>query len=39
MEAIIFLIVFVAVWKILESRKEDRMSSDQRFKYEWKKIK
>lgn len=39
MEAIIFLFIFVTVYKILESKKEDKMSSDQRFKYEWKKIK
>ena len=39
MEAIIFLIVFVAVWKMMESRKEDRMTSNQRFKHELDKIK
>ena len=39
MEAIIFLIVFVAVWRMLESKKEDRMTSDQRFKHELDKIK
>lgn len=39
MEAIIFLIVFIAVWKIMESRKEDKMTSDQRFKHELDKIK
>lgn len=39
MEAIIFLIAFVAVWKMLESKKEDKMTSDQRFKHELNKIK
>lgn len=39
MEAIIFLVIFVAVYRMLESKKEDRMTSDQRFKHEWKKIK
>lgn len=39
MESIIFLIIFVAVWKMLESKKEDKMSSDQRFKHELDKIK
>lgn len=39
MEAFIFLIIFVATWKMLQSKKEDRMTSDQRFKHEWKKIK
>lgn len=39
MDAIIFLIVFVAVWKMMESRKEDRMTSNQRFKHELDKIK
>lgn len=39
MESIIFLIIFVAVWKMLESKKEDKMTSDQRFKHELDKIK
>lgn len=39
MEAIIFLAIFVAAYRMLESRKEDRMTSDQRFKYELRKIK
>ena len=39
MEAIVFLIIFAAVYKILESKKEDKMTSDQRFKYELDKIK
>ena len=39
MEAFIFLIIFVAVWKMLQSKTEDRMSSDQRFKHELDKIK
>lgn len=39
MEAIIFLIIFIAAYRMLESKKEDKMSSDQRFKHEWKKIK
>lgn len=39
MEAIIFLFIFVTVYKILESKKENKMTSDQRFKHEWKKIK
>lgn len=39
MEAFIFLIIFVAAWKMLQSKKEDRMSSDQRFKHEMDKIK
>lgn len=39
MEAIIFLAIFIAVYRMLESKKEDRMTSDQRFKHEWKKIK
>lgn len=39
MEAIIFLAIFIAVYRMLESKKEDRMTSDQRFKHEWRKIK
>lgn len=39
MEAIIFLVIFVAAYRTLESKKEDKMSSDQRFKYELRKIK
>lgn len=39
MEAIIFLAIFIAVYRMLQSKKEDRMTSDQRFKHEWKKIK
>lgn len=39
MEAIIFLAIFIAIYRMLESKKEDRMTSDQRFKHEWKKIK
>lgn len=39
MEAIIFLAIFIAVYRMLESKKEDKMTSDQRFKHEWKKIK
>ena len=39
MEAIVFLIVCVAMYKYMESRKLDRMTSDQRFKYELDKIK
>ena len=39
MEAIIFLAIFIAVYRMLESKKEDRMSSDQRFKHEMDKIK
>lgn len=39
MEAIIFLIVFVAAWKMLESKKKNEMTSDQRFKHELDKIK
>lgn len=39
MEAIIFLILFIAAYRMLESRKEDKMTSDQRFKYELDKIK
>lgn len=39
MEAIIFLIMFIAVYEILESKREDSMSSDQRFKHELRKIK
>ena len=39
MEAIVFLVGFVLLYKYLESRKEDKMSSDQRFKYELDKIK
>lgn len=38
MEAIIFLAIFIAVYRMLESKKEDKMTSDQRFKHEWKKI-
>ena len=39
MEAIIFLAIFITVYRMLESKKEDRMSSDQRFKHEMDKIK
>lgn len=39
MEAIIFLAIFIAVYRMLESKKEDKMTSDQRFKHEWRKIK
>lgn len=39
MEAIIFLIIFIAGYRFLESKREDKMTSDQRFKHEWKKIK
>lgn len=39
MEAIIFLVIFVAAYRMLESKKEDKMSSDQRFKHELDKIK
>lgn len=39
MEAIIFLVIFVAAYRTLQSKKEDRMSSDQRFKHELDKIK
>lgn len=39
MEAIIFLAIFVAAYRTLESKKEDKMSSDQRFKHELRKIK
>ena len=39
MEAIIFLVIFVAAYRTLESKKEDKMSSDQRFKCELRKIK
>lgn len=39
MEAIILLIVCVLIYKYMESRKLDRMTSDQRFKYELDKIK
>lgn len=39
MEAIIFLIIFIAVYRMLESKKEDKMTSDQRFKHELRKIK
>lgn len=39
MEAIIFLVIFVAAYRTLESKKEDKMSSAQRFKHELRKIK
>lgn len=39
MEAIIFLAIFIAVYRMLESKKEDRMSSNERFKHELDKIK
>lgn len=39
MEAIIFLVIFVVVYRMLESKKEDKMSFDQRFKHEVDKIK
>ena len=39
MEAIVFLIICVAMYKYMESRKLDRMTSDQRFKHELDKIK
>lgn len=39
MEAIIFLAIFIAVYRMLESKKEDKMTSDQRFKHELDKIK
>lgn len=39
MEAIIFLAIFVTAYRTLESKKEDKMSSDQRFKHELRKIK
>ena len=39
MEAIIFLIVFVAAWKMLGAKKKNEMASDQRFKHELDKIK
>lgn len=39
MEAIIFLILFIAAYRMLELKKEDKMTSDQRFKHELDKIK
>lgn len=39
MEAIIFLILFIVAYRMLESKKEDKMSSDQRFRHELDKIK
>lgn len=39
MEAIVFLIVCVVAYRYMESRKLDRMTSDQRFKHELDKIK
>lgn len=39
MEAIIFLAIFIAVYRMLESKIEDRMSSNERFKHELDKIK
>lgn len=39
MEAIIFLAIFVAIYRMLESKKEDKMSSNERFKHELDKIK
>lgn len=39
MEAIIFLIILLIIYKVLESKKEDKMTSDQRFKYELQKLK
>lgn len=39
MEAIIFLIAFVIFYKAWESKKEARMTSDQRFRHELDKIK
>ena len=39
MEAVIFLIIFIVIYRMLESKKEDKMSSDQRFKHELDKIK
>lgn len=39
METIIFLILFIVAYRMLESKKEDKMSSDQRFKHELDKIK
>lgn len=39
MEAIVFLIICAVAYKYIESRKLDRMTSDQRFKYELDKIK
>ena len=39
MEAIIFLILFIVAYRMLESKKEDEMSSDQRFRHELDKIK
>ena len=39
MEAIVFLIICVVMYKYMESRKMDRITSDQRFKHELDKIK
>ena len=39
MEAIIFLIIFIAAYRMLESKKKNEMTSDQRFKHELDKIK
>ena len=39
MDAILILIIFVIVYRIWESKKEDRMSSNERFKHELDKIK
>ena len=39
MEAIIFLIIFIVGYKMLEFKKEDKMTSDQRFKHELDKLK
>lgn len=39
METIAFLIIFIAVWKTLKSKKKNRMAYNQRFKYELRKTK
>ena len=39
MEAIVLLIVIIVAYKIATKRKLDKMSSDERIKYEWDKIK
>ena len=38
MEAIILLIIIVVASKVAEKRREDRMTSDERFRHEWKKL-
>ena len=39
MEAIIFLILFIAAYRMLELKKENKMTYDQRFRHELDKIK